>query len=160
MPGRARSGIVQMEDSHAIPRFQLDYLSFRDLHKILCCKPRRRAVQSRFACYLAVYFPEVAEHIDESDFGILHLEVGVLKLRSRSAIINGDWEVLTCHFAFVRSVLENGGHDLRDAVRISYLGSLFYGETGRNFAAARCLLPPRLSRELDSIEKHYEDLVG
>ena len=152
--------MVQMADNGAVPRFQLDYHSFRDLHKILCCKPRQGAVQSRFACYLAVYFPELAKQIDESEFGILHLEVGVLKQGSRKAIIDGDWEALTRHFAFVGSLLDNGGQELRNALSVSYLGSLFYGETGRNFAAARCLLPPRLTRALHSIERHYEDLVG
>lgn len=149
-----------MADNAAIPRFQLDYLAFRDLHKILCCKSPQRALQSRFACCLAVYFPDVAEHIDESDFGILHLEVAVLKQGSRNAILKGDWETLTRHFAFVRSMLDNGGHELRNALSVSYLGSLFYGETERSFAAARCLLPPRLTHALERIEKHYEDLVG
>ena len=151
------AGIAQKGETAAIPRFQLDYHAFRDLHKILCCKPARQAVKSRFACYLAVYFPEVAQLIDESDFGILHLEVGVLKTVSRNAILKGDWDAVSRHFAFVASLLDNGGGELRNALSVSYLGSLFYDETTGNYAVARCLMPRRLARALEGIERHYED---
>ena len=144
----------------AIPRFQLDFHSFRDLHKIRCIEPSPTTVKSRFACYLAIYFPEAAALIDESDFGILHLEVGVLKLASRDAIAKGDWDTVSGHFAFVTSLLDNGGGELRNALSVSYLGSLFYGETSHLYAKARALLPRRLSRALESIERHYQDRVG
>ncbi len=150
------AGIVQMSDNAAIPRFQLDYHSFRNLHKILCCKPGKHATKSRFACYLAIYFPEVAQLIDENDFGILHLEVGVLKIVSRNAILKGDWDAVSRHFAFVMALLDNGGGELRNALSVSYLGNLFYGENTGNFAVARCLMPRRMARALESIEKHYE----
>ncbi|HEY5993562.1 MAG TPA: hypothetical protein VIU46_03070 [Gallionellaceae bacterium] len=143
----------------ALPRFQLDYQSFRDLHKILCLKPQARGAKSRFACYLALYFPEVADLIDESDFSILHLEVGVLKLASRDAIAKGDWDALSRHFAFVMALLNNGGGELRDALSVSYLGELFYGESTGNFAVARCLLPQPLDSALEGLERHYGDRV-
>ncbi len=152
-----RGGIAQMGDAAVIPRFQLDYHSFRRLHEVLSAKPAGGAVKSRFACFLAIYFPEVAAHIEESDFGILHLEVGVLKVLSRHAIVKGDWDTLARHFAFVMALLESGGGELRNALSVSYLGSLFYGELNGNFAVARCLLPRRLARALESIERHYED---
>lgn len=154
------AGIAQKGDAATIPRFQLDYHSFRDLHKILCFKPAKHTVKSRFACYLAIYFPEVAQLIDENDFGILNLEVGVLKTVSRNAIYKGDWDTLSRHFAFVMALLDNGGGELRNALSVSYLGSLFYGESRGNFAVARCLMPRRLARALEGIEKHYSDCGG
>ncbi len=153
----SRAGIAQTGDAAVIPRFQLDYHAFCQLHAVLNANHTNGAVKSRFACFLAIYFPEEAAHIDESDFGILHLEVGVLKLMSRHAIAKGDWEALARHFAFVMALLENGGGELRNALSVSYLGSLFHGESTGNFAVARCLLPRRMARALEGIERHYED---
>lgn len=143
-----------------IPRLQLDYHSFRDMSKILCFKPSPFAGRSRFACYLAIYFPEIAQRIDEEDFGVLNLEVGVLKLASDGAIANGRWDALAGHYAFVEALAEHGGEELRRALEISYLGSLFYGESSCNHAKARSLLPRPLAHALERIERHYEDMVG
>jgi hypothetical protein len=143
----------------AFPRLQLDFNSFRSLNHVLCLKPSPRAGESRFACHLAIYFPEIAERIDENDFGVLHLEVGALKLASREAIINGDWAAVSSHCSFVAALLKNCGEELNDALCISYLGSLFYGETARNFVSARTLLPPSLAIALENIERHYQDLA-
>ncbi len=154
-----RAGIVQTGAAAVLPRFQLDYHSFCQLHHVLSNTPASGALKSRFACFLAIYFPEVAAQIDESDFGVLHLEVGVLKLMSRHAIAKGDWEALARHFAFVMALLENGGGELRNALSVSYLGGLFHGETTGNFAVARCLLPRRMARALEGIERHYDDRV-
>ncbi len=143
-----------------IPHFQLDFHSFRDMNKILCLNPSPFAGRSRFACYLAVYFPEVAQRIDEEDFGVLHLEVGVLKRASAGAIANGEWDALAGHYAFAGALAEHGGEELRRALEISYLGSLFYGESSCNHAKARTLLPRPLAHALERVERHYEDLVG
>jgi hypothetical protein len=142
-----------------VPRLQLDYHSFRDMNKILCIKPSPFAGKSRFACYLGVYFPETARRIDEEDFGVLHLEVGVLKLASREAIEQGDWETLDAHYAFLAALAPHCGEELRRALDISYLGALFYGECGRNFAKARTMLPRTLACALEEIERHYEDMA-
>ncbi len=142
-----------------IPRLQLDYHSFRDVNKILCIKPSPFAGKSRFACYLGVYFPETAKRIDEDDFGVLHLEVGVLKLASREAIEQGDWNTLAEHYAFVAALIEHCGDELCSALQVSYLGSLLYGEFEWNYAKARTLLPRRLAHVLEQVERHYEDLA-
>ena len=157
-PGR--SALARYGAPITMPRFQLDYQAFRDLHKIRCLNPSPNAPKSRFACHLAIYFPEAAALIDESDFGILDLEVGALKLSSRNAILKGDWDTVSGHFAFVMTLLDSGGGELRSALSVSYLGGLFYGETTGNFAVARCLMPRRLARALEGIERHYEDRVG
>jgi hypothetical protein len=138
------------------PRF--DYNSFSKLRKLVYLHPIPVAGYSRFAGYLAIHFPEVAANIDESDFGVLHLEVGELKLETLKAILKRDWPTVRAHFDFIDSVLESGDAELHDAVGVSYLGSLFYGETSLNFAKARTLMPKRLAVALEIIERHYEEL--
>ncbi|HSM97710.1 MAG TPA: hypothetical protein VLS47_01740 [Gallionella sp.] len=147
------------ESMGSIPRFELDYHSFRSMNKILCIKPSPFIGKSRFACYLGIYFPETAKRIDEDDFGVLHLEVGVLKLASREAMANGDWDTLAEHYAFVMALIDHGGEEMRDALHVSYLGSLFYGEPARSYARARTLLPRPLAHALERVERHYEDLA-
>ena len=143
----------------AVPRFQLDYNSFGELHKLVCLKSLPLAGNSRFASHLALYFPEVAARIDEGDFGILHLEVGALKLATRDAINHRDWHTVCKHFAFVEDLLGNAGDELRGALEVSYLGNLLYGETSINYAKARTLLPSLLAASLEKTEMHYESLV-
>lgn len=142
-----------------IPRFQLDFNSFYDLHRLVCLKSLPVAGHSRFASHLALYVPEAAARIDEYDFGILHLEVGALTQVSRDAIAKRDWDMVSGHFAFVAGMLDDAGADLHDALLVSYLGSLFYGETTLNFAKARSLLPKKLAVALESVESHYEHMV-
>lgn len=139
-----------------IPRFQLDYGSFRDLHRLVSDKPASNGRESRFASRLMLYFPEVAINIDEDDFGILHLEMGELKLATRAAIIRGEWYTIRKHFNFVADLYGTGGPELRDAIRVSYLGNLLYGENSNNHERARAMLPASLSFVLRNLERHYK----
>lgn len=143
--------------SQAKSRF--DYSSFCDLYKLAFLKPFPVTGNSRFACYLTIYFPEVAASIDEADLGVLHLEVCALKEATREAILRRDWQTVHTHFAFVDSLLEAADTALHDAIGVSYLGNLFYSETGLNYAKARTLMPKRLAVALEIIERHYEELA-
>ncbi len=145
----------------SVPRFRLDYRAFAYLHQLMRYKTLRPTpAHSRFASQLAIYFPEVAASIDEADFGIVHLEVAAMKLASAHAIAKRDWDTLRAHFAFMNDLLlKETGIELRDAIHVSYLGNLFYGETALNYAKARCLLPKPLSDALHEIEQHYEHLA-
>ncbi len=135
-----------------------DTNSFRDLHKLAFLKPSAVAGTSRFADYLAIYFPEVATSTDEVDSGVLHLEVAALKQATRDAILKRDWSGVRRHFDFVDWILETAETDLHDAIGVSYLVSLFYGETSLDFAKARTLMPRRLAVALEIMERHYEEL--
>ena len=116
--------------------------------------------QLQIASHLALYFPEVAAMMDEGDFGVLHLEIGVLKLATLDAIIRRDWETVKKHFIFIADLFEHAGTELCNALEISYLGNLLYGETSINFAKARSMLPKPLTIALEKIERHYEDLTS
>lgn len=111
-----------------------------------------------FADLLAVRFPEVAASIDEADFGILSHEVDGLKLATRDAIRRGDWPTVSAHLTFVDEVLQTADIALHEAIGVSYLTGLFYGETAVEFAKVRSLMPKRLATALEIMERHYEEL--
>ncbi len=149
------------EGNHPPVSKPLDYRAFAYLRQLMCFKSLQPAAgRSRFVSALAAYFPEVAAHIDDSDLGILHLEIGELKLATRQAIAARDWDTASAHFAFMNGLLGEADASLRDAIDVSYLGNLFYGETAVNYAKARCLLPRPLAEALYRVEQHYEHLVG
>ncbi|MDO8926703.1 MAG: hypothetical protein Q7U94_07335 [Sideroxyarcus sp.] len=117
-----------------------------------------QAAGPRFADHLAARFPKVAAIIEEADFGVLPVEVDALKLATREAIQKKDWPTASAHFAFVDEILESAGTELHEAIGISYLTNLFYGETSPEFAMARTLMPKRLAAALELMERHYEEL--
>lgn len=135
-----------------------DYESFDKLLRLVCLKPLPVAGNSHLAGYLALHLPEVAAHIGYDDLGVLHLEIGVLKLAVRGAIANRDWSAVNRYFAEVAAMMEDAGPEVFDAISISLLGSLFYGETALNFQKARTLLPDTLRLALDIVEQHYRDI--
>jgi hypothetical protein len=135
-----------------------DYESFEKLLRLVYLKPLRVNGGSRLSGYLALYLPEVAARIGYDDLGVLHLEIGVLKLAVREAIADRDWSAVNRYFGQVASMLEDAGPELFDAIAISLLGSLFYGETALNLQKARTLLPEPLRLALDIVERHYGDI--
>jgi len=84
---------------------------------------------------------------------------GLAHAAKRHAIGRHDWDYVRKHFSFVARMLENAGAELRNALHVSYLGNLFYGETSLDYAKARILLPKPLAIALEKVERHYEDLV-
>lgn len=146
------------QDISSTAKSKFDSQAFPHPHKLTFLRPIPASGHTRFANYLALYFPEVMEIMDEVDWGVLHLEVGALKLATRDAIVNRDWATVAMHFAFVDSMLEGAERELHDAIRVSYLGNLFYSEASLNYAKARTLLPPRLFVALKMVERHYETL--
>lgn len=136
---------------------QVNIKSFSDLRKLAFRNPFPETGNSRSTDYLTVHFPEVAASID-TDCWALHLEVGAMTLVSREAILKCDWSALCSHFAFIDTVLENADAELHDAIGVSYLVNLFYGETSVEYAKARTLMPKRLAAALEIMERHYEEL--
>jgi hypothetical protein len=138
---------------------QPDYDSFGELHKRSRFKSFHPTGNLHFASHLAQHLPEVAaQHMNESDWGILNLEVGALKQATRDAIARRDWHTVCRHLACVEDLYEKAGAELRDALGVSYLGNLLYGEISLNYAKARSLLPRSLAIAPVKIERHYEEL--
>lgn len=153
-----RTDRMQAFGAAVAPALQRGYESFDGLYRRVCLRSLRVNGESRFAGYLALHLPEVAARIDEADYGVLHLEIAALKAATREAIHRRDWHTVGKHFAFVTTLLEDASADLRNAIDVSYLAGLLYGEGSLNYAKARTLLPPVLLRALERIEKHYESL--
>lgn len=137
-----------------------DYESFASLLRLVYLKPLHVAGQSRFASYLALYLPEVASRLEYDDLGVLHLEMGALKGVLREAILNRDWSAVNRYFVEVGRMMEDAGPELFDAICVSLLGSLFYGETALSFQKARTLLPAPLRLALGAVEQHYREITA
>lgn len=147
------------------PRLELHYLDFQYLSRSLTfaaknSSRRPESRRSRFACYVMLYLPDVAETIDDGDFGLLHLEVGRVRLATHRAILARDWDTVRNHFAFMNVMFRHAGPELTDAVNVSYLGMLFYDEPSLQHTMARTLLPSRLRTRLAAIERHYDSLAA
>jgi hypothetical protein len=120
----------------------LDFKTFCSLRHMVSHQRKQWVVGSAdFMQLLALHLPEVAEHVDESDFGYIHLEVGVLKLASRSAIMRRNMLELLRHLILVGDLLGRADQPLHDALRVSWLEALFLGESGAETIAARGMLP-------------------
>ena len=146
---------VTESDQGGKAAFELDYKSFGDIQSVLSLKSGH---VSGFSSCLAQSLPEVAAQMDEYDFGSLHLEVGVLTLATRNAIARRDWYSVGKYFHFAAGLMKNGGHELVDALTVSYVESLLYGETTLNYMKARSLLPESLAAALAGVERHYQAL--
>lgn len=143
-----------------IPKSLLKDVYFSRLYGLAVHLPSQIDVRSRFATHLALLLPEAAKRIEYGDLGILHLEVGALKLASRDAIARNDWKSVGQHFDFADEIMKNADAELLDALHISYLGGLFYGEITENFTKARSLLPKRLFNALAEVERHYREITA
>jgi hypothetical protein len=136
-------------------RFQLDYASFSALRELLCMKPNHSTLQSRFACFLALHLPEVAARIDEDDFGVLNLEVGVLAMATNDAIASNDWNTVRKHFSFISDTLGNIGGELRDAIQVYYLNYLLLNDMDNSRLNSHDTIPQRLKITFDKLKEHF-----
>jgi hypothetical protein len=141
----------------AVHKSSLDFKTFCSLRRMISHQRRQWQVGSAdFMQLLALHLPEVAEQVDESDFGYLHLEVGVLKLASRTAIVGRDMSALLRHLLLVTDLLGRADQTLHDALRVSWLEALFLSETGAETIAARGMLPKTMEDMLREVEGRKE----
>jgi hypothetical protein len=108
-----------------------------------------------FIHHVTLHLPEVSARIEEDDFGILHLEMGAMKLATRDAILRYEFHTVRRHFAFIAYLYEHADNDLHDAIRVSYLESLFIGEETPEYENARSLLPKNLAEALKKLDLRY-----
>jgi hypothetical protein len=136
---------------------QVNINSLRDRYELAFRNPFPVTENSQNTDYLAVHFPKVAASINTDNWA-LHLEIGAMARATRDAILKCDWPTASSHFAFIDSVLETADTELHEAIGVSYLVNLFYGETALDYAKARTLMPKRLAAALEIMERHYEEL--
>jgi hypothetical protein len=140
----------------SIRRFLSDFRKFTSLRSMLS-KKQSRPLMTRldFMQQIALYLPEVSELIEESDFGILHLEVGALKLATRQALRQFDLSRIRRHLFLAGNLFEHADIELREAILVSYLEPLFLGETSIAHAEARALLSQPMEQVLRQSELHF-----
>lgn len=155
-PSSPTSGQKQSPRIPFTPRLQLDYAGFSKLRELIGDESVTPNAQSRFACHLAMYLPDVARQIRQSDFGITHLEVGVLSRATCEAICRNEWDTVRKHFAFVTDLLGNCGAELNDALKTIYIENLFLDGT----ASIKLAQPHNISQRMMHTLSGMENLFG
>ncbi len=108
-----------------------------------------------FIHHVTMHLPEVSARIEEDDFTILHLEMAAMKLATRDAILAYEFHTVRRHYSFIAYLFEHADKELHDAIRVSYLESLFIGEETAEYEHARGLLPKNLAETLKKLESRY-----
>lgn len=137
---------------HYSPRLLLDFVTFTKLRELMSQEPSRSTAHSRFACYLALYLPEVAAYIDEDDFGIIHLEIAALARATADAVARNDWPAVRKYFSFISDMQVSVGGELHDAINVSFAKYLAQDDADLNTPENREQLPLHLQNMLDKLE--------
>ena len=131
----------------------LDFKTFASLRRMVMHQQDKPLIQrADFMKQVTLYLPEVAELIEESDFGIVHLEVGAMKLATLQAITLRDFAAVRRHLYLITHLFDRADAELYEAIRISYLEALFLDETSPAHMEARSMLSRPLENELRQAE--------
>jgi hypothetical protein len=112
-----------------------------------------------FIRLLADRFPHVAANISEVEAGLLHLEISMLAKVTRHAIETEDWDQVRAHFEFVDELMADASPELENAIYVSYLENVLFGQKTPRFIAARRMLSRRLEAAMIGLEEHWSKLV-
>lgn len=135
----------------------LDFKTFSSLRRMVMHQQDKPLIgRADFMKQVTLYLPEVAALIEESDFGIVHLEVGAMKLATLQAIARRDFLTVRRHLRLVSEWFERADAELREAIRISYLEALFLDERAADRMEARRLLPGQMATLLHETEQALE----
>lgn len=131
----------------------LDFKTFTSLRRMVARQHSKPLVnRADFMQQITLYLPEVAALIEESDFGIVHLEVGAVCIATKKAIAKRDFATVRQHLSLIADVFDRAESELYDAIRVSYLEALFLGET----TTARMEARRMLSRPMENTLRHAE----
>lgn len=136
-----------------------DFKTFSSLRRMVShqqSKPLLR--RTDFMKQITLYLPEIAARIEESDFGVLHLEVGAMKLATKDAIANRDFVSVRKYLMLVAEFFDRADAELYDAIHISYLEALFLDEVSSAYTEARNMLSRSMENALRQSELHLERL--
>ena len=137
----------------------LDFKTFASLRRMLSHQQSKPLLKrADFMNLVTLYLPEVAARLDESDVGIVHLEMGAMKLATKDAFARCDFPTVRKHLLLIADLFERADAELYDAIRISYLEAIFLGETSAAHIVARGLLSRALANELRQAELRREKL--
>jgi len=135
----------------------LDFKTFASLRRMVTHQQSKPLLKrTDFMKQVTLYLPEVAARIEEADFGIVHLEVGAMKLATRDAFGRSDFATIRRHLTLAADLFERADAELYDAIRISYLEPLFLGETSAAQIVARGMLSKPMENALRQAELRLE----
>jgi hypothetical protein len=135
----------------------LDFKTFASLRRMVThqqSKPLLR--RTDFMKQVTLYLPEVAERIEESDFGIVHLEVGAMKLATRDAFARSDFATVRKHLLLIADLFDRADTELYEAIRVSYLEALFLDDVSAAHIVARSMLSKPMENVLRQSESRLE----
>ena len=131
----------------------LDFKTFSSLRRMVAHQHSKPLIRrADFMKQVLLHLPEVAAFVDEDDFGILHLEIGAMKLATRDAFARCDFATVHKHLALIADLFDRADAELYDAIRISYLEAIFIGETSAAHIVARGMLPSSMDNALRQAE--------
>jgi hypothetical protein len=84
--------------------------------------------RKQFLDRLTSEFPEVVAQIRPEEWGFLHLEASAFRRATEQATDSGHFWLAEKYFRFVETALEHADPELRNALEISYLEELAFGE--------------------------------
>ncbi|HAF44595.1 MAG: hypothetical protein A2100_04560 [Sideroxydans sp. GWF2_59_14] len=131
----------------------LDFKTFSSLRRMVTHQHSKPLLKrTDFMKQVTLYLPEVAARIEESDFGIVHLEVGAMRLATREAIIARDFATVRKHLFLITDLFDRADNELYEAIRISWLDALFLEEYSSAFMEARSMLSKPMENVLRQTE--------
>ena len=135
----------------------LDFRMFASLRRMVSHQLYKPLVgRLEFVRQVTLYLPEVAARIEESDFGIVHLEVGAMKLATRDAIAKRDFATARRHLLLTANLFDRADAELYEAIRISYLEALFLDEVSAAHIVARGMLSGPMENALRQADMDWE----
>lgn len=140
---------------HAAHPFEqaLDFKTFSSLRRMVSHQHHKPLFKrADFMKQITLYLPEVAARIEENDFGIMHLEIGAMKLVTREAFARSDFTTVSKHLQLIAELFERADTELYEAIRISYLEALFLGENSAAHSVARGMLSRTMAHVLRQAE--------
>ncbi len=136
--------------------FRFNFGMFSAMRQAIQCRqavvPITVMGRADFIHHVTLHLPEVSSRIEEDDFGILHLEMGAMKLATREAILSYEFHTVRRHFSFISYLFEHADQELHDARRVSYVENLFIGAAAAEYEHARSLLPKNLAEALKKLD--------
>jgi replicative DNA helicase len=103
-------------------------------------------------------FPEIAEDIDESSQGLLHLEMQALARAAQAAISAENIDSVSKHFEFIDEVFRRGDQEVKNAVCVSYLELIRFDGRRAKRIKARNMLSQALKTASIELEKYNAEL--
>jgi hypothetical protein len=135
----------------------LDFKTFASLRRMVSHQQSKPLIKrTDFMKLVTLYLPEVAARIEESDFGIVHLEIGAMKLATKEAFARSDFATVRKHLLLVADLFDRADAELYEAIRISYLEALFLGDTSAAHIVARGMLSNAMENALRQAELRLE----